>query len=142
VAEESLDEEAREGRVRRGGGREEQRGQHVVPRVEADEVRERVQRVGEEAGGGERVRKECKVGRRGLERRREHEDEAEGSERVGVSEEGEQTGEVYGLGVVRDGGEVGGDQVDHGDVGVGRSEVKVLDGMRDTAVDMGSCQLY
>jgi hypothetical protein len=139
VAEESLDEEAREGRVRRGGGCEEQRGQRVVPLVEADEVRER---VGEQAGGGERGRKECKVGRRGLERWREREDEAEGSERVGVSEEGEQTGEVYGLGVVRDGGEVGGDQVDHGDVGVGRSEVKVLDGMRDTAVDMGSCQLY
>lgn len=130
VAEESLDEEAREGRVRRGGGREEQRGQRVVPRVEADEVRERVQRVGKEAGGGERVRKECKVGRRGLERRREREEEAEGWERVGVAcaeddsgelvvaEVGEQTGEVYGLGVVRDGGEVGGDEVDDGDVGV------------------------
>ena len=93
--------------------------------------RERIEHVGEEAGGGERGRKECKVGRRGLERRREREEEAEGLERVGVAcaennsgelvvaEEGEQTGEVYGLGVVRDGGEVGGDdEVDDGDVGV------------------------
>lgn len=130
VAKESLDKEAREGRVRRGGGREEQRGQQVVPRVEADEVRERVERVGKEAGGGERVRKECKVGRRGLERWRECEEETEGSERLGVAcaqndsselvvaEIGEQIGEVYGLGVVRDGGEVDGDEVDDGDVGV------------------------
>jgi hypothetical protein len=35
-----------------------------------------------------------------------------------VAEVGEKTGEVYGLGVVRDGGEVGGDEVDDGDVRV------------------------
>jgi hypothetical protein len=63
MAEEGLDEEARKGRVRRGGGREEERGQRVVARVEADEVGESVERVGEEAGGGKRAREESEVRR-------------------------------------------------------------------------------
>jgi hypothetical protein len=129
VAEEHLDEEAREGGVGRGLVGEEQRGEGVVAWVEAEEVGERVEGVGEEAGGGEGVREESEVGRRRLERRRERDEEAEGGERVGVAgaehdggelflaEVGEEAGEVEGLGGLGF-GEMGRDEVDDGDVRV------------------------
>uniref|UniRef100_A0A8R7RAJ5 Uncharacterized protein n=1 Tax=Triticum urartu TaxID=4572 RepID=A0A8R7RAJ5_TRIUA len=130
AAEERLDEEAGEGGVGRGLVGEEESGEGVVGWVEAEEVGERVERVGEEAGGGEGVREEGEVGRRRLERRRQRDEEAEGGKRVRVAgvehdggelvlaEVGEQAGEVEDLGGFRVGREVGGDEVDDGDVGI------------------------
>lgn len=149
MAEEGLDEEAREGGVRRGGAGAEERGEGVVARVEPEEVGERVEGLGEEAGGGEGAREEGEVGRRGLRRRRQREEEAEGGERVGVAgaeddggelvaaEVGEQPGElildgprlVGGVG----GGEVARDEVDDGDARVEGAREERRQGARRNA---------
>uniref|UniRef100_A0A0D9V1U7 Pentacotripeptide-repeat region of PRORP domain-containing protein n=1 Tax=Leersia perrieri TaxID=77586 RepID=A0A0D9V1U7_9ORYZ len=155
VAEEGLDEEAREGGVRRGGGDggTEELAEGVVARVEAEEGGDRVERVGELAGGGEGAREEGEVGRRGPCRRwGERKEESEGRERVGVAgaeydggelvvaEVGEKTGELrldgprlVGVGVGVGCREVGRDEVDDGDARVEGARQERRQGVRRNA---------